>query len=312
MSLIKKAAELTIPQTVKMMLYGQAGFGKTTVALSAPRPLLLDFDNGVNRVNISHLDGVDIVQITSWQDVQAVMQEDLSAYQSIVVDTIGKMIDFIIIAKCGTSQPRIQDWGRINQEFKWFTRTLSSLNKHIIFVAHRDTRKEGEETVFIPALREKNYNDIVTELDLLGYMEMKNVNGNITRSITFNPTNRNDGKNTCNLPGVMYVPTIINAQGQPTAANDFVNKQIISRYTGMLEQKKALTQQYDTLINEISDGVAQVTDAESAKYFADHINDYKHIGSSLQKARSLFSSRIKELGLEYDKETNSFVKTDAA
>ena len=47
MSLIKKSNELVIPTTVKMMIYGQAGMGKSTVALSAPKPLLLDFDNGV-------------------------------------------------------------------------------------------------------------------------------------------------------------------------------------------------------------------------------------------------------------------------
>ena len=60
MSLIKKSNELVIPSTVKMMIYGQAGMGKTTVALSAPKPLLLDFDNGVKRVNMAHLDGIDI------------------------------------------------------------------------------------------------------------------------------------------------------------------------------------------------------------------------------------------------------------
>lgn len=132
MSLIKKSNELVIPSTVKMMIYGQAGMGKTTVALSAPKPLLLDFDNGVKRVNMAHLDGIDIVQVSSWQDVQQVLQEDLSAYQTIVVDTIGKMMDFIISYKCGTRQPQIKDWGGINAEFSWMTRTLSGLNKHII------------------------------------------------------------------------------------------------------------------------------------------------------------------------------------
>ena len=34
MSLIKKSNELVIPTTVKMMIYGQAGMGKSTVALS--------------------------------------------------------------------------------------------------------------------------------------------------------------------------------------------------------------------------------------------------------------------------------------
>ena len=117
MSLIKKPSELEIPSTVKMMIYGQAGMGKSTLALSAPKPLLLDFDNGVKRINMSHLEGVDIVQITTWQDVQQVLQENLSAYETIVIDTVGKMMDFIISYKCGTRQPSIRDWGGINQEF---------------------------------------------------------------------------------------------------------------------------------------------------------------------------------------------------
>ena len=177
MSLIRKSTELNIPTNVKMMIYGQAGMGKSTVALSAPKPLLLDFDNGVKRMNMAHLENIDTVQVTSWNDVQLVLQEDLSVYQTIVVDTIGKMMDFIITYKCGTRQPSIRDWGGINAEFSWMTRTLSSLKKHIIFVAHRDTRKEGDDTVFIPALREKSYNSIVTELDLLGYLEMKSERG---------------------------------------------------------------------------------------------------------------------------------------
>ena len=41
----------------------------------------------------------------------------------------------------------IRDRSGINAEFSWMTRTLSGLNKHIIFVAHRDTRKEGDDTV---------------------------------------------------------------------------------------------------------------------------------------------------------------------
>ena len=56
MTLIRKSTELTIPQSVKSLIYGQAGMGKTTLALSAPKPLLLDFDNGVKRVNMTHLD----------------------------------------------------------------------------------------------------------------------------------------------------------------------------------------------------------------------------------------------------------------
>lgn len=312
MSLIKKSNELVIPTTVKMMIYGQAGMGKTTVALSAPKPLLLDFDNGVKRVNMSHLDGVDIVQITSWNDVQQVLQEDLSAYQTIVVDTIGKMMDFIISYKCGTRQPQIRDWGGINQEFSWLARTLSSLNKNVVFVAHRDTRKEGDDIVFIPALREKSYNSIVTEFDLLGYLEMKSENGRQRRTITFDPTSRNDGKNTCNLPSVMEVPTILDKYGNPTAKNDFISAKVISPYLSMLAVKDAERKKYDKVIEEIKESIELITDAQSANDFASHINEFEHVGSSLMKARNLFATKVKALGLVYNSETKTYSDADAA
>lgn len=306
MSLIKKSNELVIPSTVKMMIYGQAGMGKTTVALSAPKPLLLDFDNGVKRVNMAHLDGIDIVQVTCWQDVQQVVQEDLSPYLTIVVDTIGKMMDFIITYKCGTRQPQIRDWGGINAEFSWMTRTLSSLNKNVVFVAHRDTRKDGDDTVFIPALREKSYNSIVTELDLLGYLEMKNENGVQKRTITFDPTSRNDGKNTCNLPGIMFVPNILDKNGNPTAKNDFITTKVIQPYLNMLQIKKEERSRYDKVMEEIKDNIEMITDAQSANDFASRINNFEHVGSSLSMARRLFSAKVNALGLVFDKTTKTY------
>ena len=300
MSLIKKSNELVIPTTVKMMIYGQAGMGKSTVALSAPKPLLLDFDNGVKRMNMVHLENVDTVQVTSWSDVQQVLQEDLSAYQTIVVDTIGKMMDFIITYKCASRQPSIRDWSGINAEFSWMTRILSSLNKHIIFVAHRDTRKEGDDTVFIPALREKSYNSIVTELDLLGYLEMKSERGVQRRTITFDPTSRNDGKNTCNLPARIKIPVIINAEGTITGPNDFMTK-IVNTYQTYQEKQAELSSEYEGLMEVIKEQIAMVADADTANEVKQSLESLQHIFDSKLQAGMLLNKRCKELGLKFDK-----------
>ena len=300
MSLIRKSNELTIPTTVKMMIYGQAGMGKSTVALSAPRPLLLDFDNGVKRINMAHLEGIDIVQIPSWQDVQEVLREDLSAYQTIAVDTIGKMMDFISNYKCGDRLPSIRDWGGINAEFSWLTRTLSGLNKHIIFVAHRDTRKEGDDTVFIPALREKSYNSIVTELDLLGYLEMKNERGRQRRTITFDPTSRNDGKNTCNLPERIEIPTIIDANGTPIGTNNFMSK-IIESYSTYQAKQTELSSEYEALMDVIKENIEMVTDVVSANEVASSIAKMQHIFDSKLRAGMMLNEKCKTLGLKFNK-----------
>lgn len=309
MSLIRKSNELQIQTTVKMMIYGQAGMGKTTLALSAPKPLLLDFDNGVKRVNENHLnDSVGIVQVTCWQDVLNVLNEDLSDYQTIVVDTVGKMMDFIIAFKCGQKQPKVQDWTAINTEFKNFVDRLSGLGKHIIFVAHRDTRKGAkDDTVYIPALREKNYNSIVTELDLLGYLEMKNEQGYVKRSITFDPTDVNDGKNTCMLPGVMFLQTILDKNGKPTGKNDFIEKQIIAKYQQMIGNKQAKVDEYNKALAEIEESISTITDAGGANHFLQHIGEYSGFGNSLiMKARDLFGKKVKALGLVYNKESKQY------
>ena len=316
MGLIKKSNEIAIQRNVKMMVYGQAGMGKTTLALSAPNPLLLDFDNGVKRVNNAHLGEVGIVQITNWQEVVTLLtteSADLAPFGTIVVDTIGKMMDFIIAYRCGGRNPRVQDWGTINSDFKWFVNALSGLGKHIIFVAHRDSRKEGDDTVFVPALREKSYNSIVTELDLLGYLEMKNENGVQKRSITFDPTSRNDGKNTCQLPGVMFIQNILDQNGQPTAPNDFIEKHIIAKYQGMIQVKEQAQAEYNRVLDEIREGVEQITDAQGANHFVAHIGDYKDMGNSvILFARDLFGKKAKALKLKYNKETKQYEDASAA
>lgn len=306
MGLIKKATELEISSTIKMMLYGSAGAGKTTLALSAPKPLLLDFDGGVKRVNNAHLDGVDIVQVSSWNDIKELMSEDLSAYESIVVDTVGKMMDYIISYKCGARQPQIRDWGGINQEFSWFTRSLSDLSKHIVFVGHRDTRKDGDDAVFIPALREKNYNAIVTDLDLLGYVEMRTVNGTTARTVTFDPTPRNDGKNTCNLPSVMSIPINVDSNGNAKGKNDFIQR-IISSYSKMLETKQESARAYTKVTSEIKEAIEEITDAQSATAFIGIIDNFNHVGSSKEYARQMLTKKAAELRIKYDKDSKQYV-----
>ena len=166
--------------------------------------------------------------------------------------------------------------------------------------------------MFIPALREKNYNSIVTELDLLGYLEMRSEQGVQRRTITFDPTSLNDGKNTCGLPSMMVIPTIIDRQGNMTQPNNYVTEQIIKPYNAMLRTKQDEIARYTNTVSEIREAVELITDARSANEFAARIKEFDHIGSSLQMARSLFSDKVKSLGLEYDKEAKQYKDPQAA
>lgn len=295
MTLIRKPHEIDVPKTLKCLIYGQAGTGKTTLALSAPKPLLLDFDGGAKRLNAKH--AVDTVQITCMADCDAVLREDLSAYETIVVDTVGKMIDFIIVDVCKGRLPQIKDWNAINNRFTIFCHELSCLNKNIIFVAHRDNRKEGDNNVFIPAIREKNYNAIVTELDLMGYLESRDNK----RVITFDFSDRNDGKNTCDLPHKIQIATLTDS-----TPNDFFTKEILSKHIAKTQKAEEVKRKYFATIQQIKDDLELVSDAETMTLFAKNMKSFPHVGGSLEVARALTRAKARELNLSYNATTDSY------
>lgn len=313
MGLIKSVNEITLTRTVQICIYGKAGTGKTTLALSAPRPLYIDLDNGAKRVRNEHLQTAGIVQVGQFSDLNALLAEDLTAFDTLIIDTVGKLVDFAIFHRCGTGTPQLKQWGMINNDCINFLRSCRSLGKNVILVAHEEERQgRGDGVRYMPKIREKVYADLITELDLLGYVEMATdttaPGGRTTRTITFDPTERNEGKNTCNLPAVMPIPQIVDrATGQCISENDFISTRILAPYHAMLQQKEDEAKAYQVLIREIEDDIALITDAKSATDFVGRVTKgYKHIGNSLLIARQRLVAKTSSLGLIYNKESNAY------
>ena len=314
MSLIRKPHELNVQTKIKALIYGQAGTGKTTLALSTPKPLLFDFDGGVHRVNFAHLSNVGTVQIESYQDFLDVLEkEDLSDFETFVIDTGGKCLDYMadyIIRrnpKLGKSNGTLtlQGYGERKAEFSALCKRISLMNKHILFVAHRETRTDGDEVRYVPLFGGSNYDSLVTELDLVGYLE---ANGR-KRVITFDPTSRNDGKNTCNLPSTMDIPVIVDESGNPTGNNSFFLERIIHPYIKRLESRKVEGIQYNEVIENIKEQVEQITDELSANDFVQRIDHIKHIGTSRLMAAKLVRERCTQLGLKFNSKAKVYERS---
>jgi len=302
MTLIKRPSELTIQTKIKALMYGQAGTGKSTLALSAPKVLMLDFDGGVHRVNYSHQGAT--VQITSWEDCENVLKEDLSEFESLVIDTGGKMLDYMaeyIVrknSKMGRSNGALtlQGYGERKGMFRQFCRQIIIMNKHLIFVAHRDTQKINEDYRYVPLFGGSSYDDLVTDLDLVGYLEAVGKK----RIITFDPSDRNDGKNTCNLPVAIELPLVVDASGTGLA-NTFLTDHVIRPYIANLEARKQSASKYDAVIKEIKDAIELITDEVSANDFIDRIDAFDHSGNSKAASGKLLGEKARSLGLKLNK-----------
>lgn len=307
MSLIKKPQELDLQAKLKILVYGQAGVGKSTLSLSAPKPLMIDCDGGIHRVNYGHL--TDTIQVKNYQDVLDMLKEDLRPYESLVFDTGGKLLDFMgeYIIKNNSKLGRangmltLQGYGERKAEFSAFCKKIGMLNKHLIFVAHRQTQQEGDEFRYVPLFGGSNYDALVTELDLVGYVEAQGKK----RTITFDPTSRNDGKNSCNLPAIVELPIVVSETGE-ALKNDFLTENIIKKYIQRLESNQKEKESFNKLIDEIETNLLLCVDENSLTEYSSKIPNLDHIGSSLAKAKQLLIKRAAELKLTYNKDTQKY------
>jgi hypothetical protein len=181
--------------------------------------------------------------------------------------------------------------------FRQFCRQALILNKHLIFVAHRDTQKINEDYRYVPLFGGSSYDDLVTDLDLVGYLEAVGKK----RVITFDPSDRNDGKNTCNLPVVIDLPIVVDAAGAGLA-NTFLTDHVIKPYLANLEARKQNSAKYDAVIKEIKDSIDLITDEVSANDFIDRIDAFDHTGNSKAASGKLLGEKAKSLGLKLNKE----------
>jgi len=200
MSLFKNPNELSINATIKMLVYGQPGIGKTTIALSSPNPVLFDFDGGVSRINKAHQ--CPTLQVESWEQVLDALTEleQANDFKTIVVDTAGKMLDFMSDyimrndpkMKMRDGSLALKGYGQRKVMFANLLKRVSMMGKHIVFVAHEKEDKDGETRIVRPDMSGSSLGDLLKELDLVGYMQAYGKD----RTICWSPQERFYAKNT--------------------------------------------------------------------------------------------------------------------
>ncbi len=305
MTMIKKPHQIEAPKSVKILIYGQPGIGKTTLALSAPAPLLLDFDGGIHRVR--QQDVKDTVQVRSWGDIRKLMEEDLSPYQTLVIDTAGKMLDYMsqdIISgdpKMGRKdgQLALQGYGVRKGMFQRFIFDCAAMGKHLVFVAHDKEEKDGDSKIVRPEIGGSSSGDLIKELDLVGYME---ASGKI-RTISFDPCEKFYGKNTCGLDPLIKLNDL-------SAPNTFLTM-VTDRFAAETALRGEQSKKYTHLLETISHEAEIVADADGANGFVEWAQGIENIWDAKIQAAHMIRDRAKVLGLELDKKTKKYGKAVA-
>lgn len=318
MSLFKKPSELTAKPGIVAMVYGSPGSGKTTLACSAPNAVLIDTDGGVMRINGAHQ--IPTLQVQSWEQIAEAMNEvkQTREIESVVIDTVGKMLSFMeeYIKRTASGKKielnrdgslSLKGYGKRKQMFIDFIKGVTTLGKNVIFVAHDKEESRGEETVLRPEVGGSSTGDLMKELDLVGYMEMS---GNI-RTISFTPTDRFYAKNTCDMPGVIPIPVLIDENKNVVGDNNFFGG-VIQNYRNRIAESVANNQKLEDLKELIYGNLAEVKTAADANEFMAWAQGLQHVYNSKAIASKALAMKATELGLKFDKATKTYTDGDAA
>lgn len=305
--MIRKPAEMANTENrFRVLIAGYPGIGKTTLGLSAPKPLLIDVDFGINRTMASVRK--DYIQPESYEELLNDLKGDLSDYETIVIDTGGKLLDlmkaYVIkndiknAKKDGTLS--LQGYGAVGREFSRFMNYIYfDLRKHCVIIFHAVEEKQDEETKLRILVEGSTKNTVWQNVELGGFIEMR---GN-KKTIGFDNCERYFAKSSFGIKGNYTIPEL-----DGTQQNDFLTKLFEQANKNIQEESKVFEEerkQYQEVMNALNPLIENMT-LENVNEVIEAIKTVPHILTSEKEAKAHFAEKIKELNLVWNKDKQQY------
>jgi len=297
-----------------MILYGSPGVGKTTLALSAPDPVLIDFDRGMSRVKSQHRKPA--IFCSTYEEVLRDLDSpDMKSFQTVVVDTGGSFITFLQdwamrsdpkVNRQKNGAISLKGFGAVKQEFIRFTNYVKdTLDKNLIYVFHSQEQSDKDGNATQRLMCEGAAKNIVwTPCDFGGYVQMI---GN-QRVICFTPDQEYFAKGCHGIVGQIPVPEL-----GPTDENNFITRIFEQAKANIAAESEAyapIKEQYDRVMETVRQMLATVKDAESANQVSADIQSLAHASTSKTESSKMLKETAAKLGLVYSKSAGGFIKKE--
>jgi len=132
---------------IKILVYGKAGTGKTTLCGTAPAPLIISAESGL--LSLRHK-AIPVVTIKTMQDVWDVFtwlnSSAAANIQTVCVDSISEIAEVLLAAeKKKTKDPR-QAYGALNEEMVTLVKAFRDLPKKHVVVTAKEAMATNEVT----------------------------------------------------------------------------------------------------------------------------------------------------------------------
>lgn len=299
-------------QRFSAIIYGSPGVGKTTLALSAPDPILIDFDRGVSRVRAQHRRAT--IVCNTYEDVlQDIHSKEISDYQTIVIDTGGSFITFLkdwsFRTKPGAKTKSgefnsLKGFGFVKNEFNRFTDEIKTvLNKNVIYVFHSQEQSDKDGNPTQRLLCEGSVrNTVWNPCDFGGYVQI--INGK--RYICFTPEQEYFAKGCHGIAGRLELPEL-----SSNVPNDFMTRLFAKAKENIKAEADIFAphrERYEAAITKGQAIIATITDADTANAAIPEFKAIEHGLTSKDELGVAWNAKIRTCGLVFDKDSGKYIQ----
>lgn len=304
--MIKTTTEMDFTgRNFTVIVAGAPGLGKTTLALSAPNPLLFDLDNGIARVRAEHRKMTSVCE-TYDELLSDMKSEEYKNAATIILDTGGSLVQ-MMQPWAKTQEPKAARDGRamfgvIKREFDRLTWQIRQDGKNVVIVFHTTEVQKGDVTVTRISC-EGSAKDIVwTPADFGGTMFQRGKK----RIICFAPTEEAFGKGCFGIHGEYEVPEL--APGMPntflTDLFEQARKNIADEQEKFSKDKKI----YDEAVREGTLCIDSVKCADDATACVARLREITHALTSKAELSGKLQNKVNALKLRWDKQSGKYVQ----
>ena len=137
MAIKVKRSGQALTNAVKLLVYGQAGAGKTSLIPTLPSPIVLSAEGGLLSIQDADVPFIEVDSMATLKESYAWLQSSAEAnqYASIALDSISEIAEVVLnTEKKATKDPR-QAYGAMQEQMADIIRAFRDLPKHVYMSA---------------------------------------------------------------------------------------------------------------------------------------------------------------------------------